>query len=170
MSRAGLIYAAVLVVLFASHFSQATFCKSNGASAKRPLDYRFPPDVVAFARTTRGVLDGRNLLAPEEVAAVVPLVNPSVRVEMGRAWSSFALFRDANRNEEGLRRIKAQFLVTNAPSTPQSREALLESVRGGVDAIVVTTLSLARIAPLLDSSGYRWKAAYADGKEAYRGS
>ncbi|MCP5055429.1 MAG: hypothetical protein GY937_01760 [bacterium] len=129
---------------------------------KQPMEYRFPPAELDFAREIADELDGRHVLAPESIIHVLPLLVPDLRLETARAFQTQFAFDIAGRKEEGLRRMTAQHFVTGCRPAPVSAAALQGSVAGGVDAVVLAGCRpKAQLAmkQLLTSYGGDWRVA-----------
>lgn len=172
---------AVLVLLFQQHFERTTYAKDNRTTLKSPFEYRFEKKVLQFSRSVSVLLDGRSLLAPDEVTVVLPLVIPSARLEIMRWWVTVSYFHDVGDTAEGIRRMKAQQVVVGKSNvhepmfdartintfwpdtenlTPE--EAFMISARNTIDAIVVRNGRAPIVMELLESSEDRWEQAYQD--------
>jgi hypothetical protein len=150
----------VLAVLFIRHFSMATFSTSNFAFLKSPLAWRSDPVVLRFASQAVPFLKDRNLLAPQEVAAVLPLLEPSIRLETQRAWVTEVLFTEVLRKpDEAARRLNAQALVAGQKSSPAALAAFETSIRSGVDAVVAANAAVPAVEPVLARADGGWRRA-----------
>jgi len=115
---------------------------------KSPSDYRFPPREYEFCAPLAGELDGRNLLAPESIVHVLPLLDPSIHLETARALQTRFAFASAGMPEEGRRRVAAQRLVTDCRRSRAGVAALVRSLEHGVDAVVLGRCDAGRRARL----------------------
>lgn len=161
---ARLVGVSLLVILFAGHFRRATFYPSNGVTLKAPLEYRFNGDVLSFCKAAAPLVGNRQLLAPREIVAVLPLLNPSVRLETHRPWVTRSFFREINRKKEGNRRVRAQAFVTGRRNKPRDEDAFETSIRNGVDAVVVGKRCEEIVQATLARSSARWLKAYSNEK------
>jgi len=152
----------ILVPLFSAHFRQATFSGSNLASFKFPSEYKIDSDAREFARLCIPQLRGANLLAPEEVAIALPLIDPSIVVEVQRPWVTTAAFRDAGDLKEGRRRGNAQRVVQARLNSEHCEDAFRTSISTGVDAVVVRNVALPLVRRLLGETPGAWRAACSD--------
>ncbi|MFH1038824.1 MAG: hypothetical protein V1789_09195 [PVC group bacterium] len=110
------------------------------------------PAALAFL-----LLDGnRHLLAPEEVAWVLCLMNPTVRLEVSRPLITRHIFRNAGLAREGDRRAAAQRVVQSGEREPGDLMAFRQSIENGVDAIVLEKRRLPIISGLLDPIEGGW--------------
>jgi hypothetical protein len=120
--------------------------------------YKLPRDEELLARkVARHLGEGALVLAPQEPAWVMALLNPSLRFVSIRIPETLHVFRNVNRAEEGVRRVDAQGLVTDGQATPGRLEAIGQILRRGLDAIVVTPRALPTLTGVLDKEGRRWR-------------
>jgi len=161
--RAGYILLAVLVLCGALAYKRPTFSKLDYVFYKAPLDYKFDQPVLAFCRAASGIIRGRNLLAPEEVAVVSPLLDGSLRLEAARELYTVELFSRAGMGEEGLRRRRAQDFVESGGTGPDNAAAFDTSIRGGVDAVVARSGVAPMVQDELGRLPGQWSPAYNDG-------
>jgi len=118
--------------------------------------------VREFARLCIPQLRGANLLAPEEVAIALPLIDPSIVVEVQRPWVTTAAFRDAGDLKEGRRRGNAQRVVQARLNSEHCEDAFRTSISTGVDAVVVRNVALPLVRRLLGETPGAWRAACSD--------
>jgi hypothetical protein len=123
---------------------------------KRPMAYRFPPREFAFSSSVAGALDGRNLLAPEAIINVLPLLNTTIRLESARTFQTRFTFTSAGLAHEGQQRLMAQRLVADCRDSADRVWALEAAVGRGVDAVVIgpcRPARRARVKSLFDALG-----------------
>ena len=99
------------------------------------------------------------MLAAEDPAWVMSLLDPSLRFSSIRAVETVHVFKNGKRTEEGIQRVQAQKLVTDGERAPERLEALRQVLRRGVDAVVVTAQAYPSITGLLEDEGRRWRVA-----------
>jgi|GEM_PF-6242758 len=121
-------------------------------------DYKFSRPSIAFARKAVPLLAGRHLLAPTSMV-ILPLLEPSIRLEAGRPFQTLHAFRNAQREAEGKRRVRAQELVEDAPVTRLRARALARSLKNGVDAVVMLRTARERVEPRLAAGHRHWQIA-----------
>lgn len=129
-----------------------------GVRLKAPTEYRFPPDEYAFSQSILARIENRHILAPEAIISVLPLLKPDVTLEAARSAQTVRNFATIGKLEEGQRRVAAQELVTTCVLTSTAQAAFLQSVRNGVDAVIVRhcgEMALPSVIALLQSQG-RW--------------
>jgi hypothetical protein len=120
--------------------------------------YKLPRHESIFAhKSARHLEAGAVVLAPEEPAWVMSLMNPSLRFVSLRVSETIHVFRIANRAEEGARRVEAQGLVTDGLTTPARLEALRQVLRRGLDAIVTTPMAWPTLARILGNEAHPWR-------------
>lgn len=153
---------ALLAVGFASrHSVLAPSQELPPVWLKRPWELRFVPQDLAFSRAVRERVRGRHLLAPTEIVVPLALLVPSATFESARSFQTARRFTLRGQPEEGRRRVAAQQAISECTRTPAAEAALVQSVRGGVDRIIVRdcgAASLDRLMELLLPTG-RWDIA-----------
>ena len=87
------------------------------------------------------------------------LMDPSLRFVSIRIGDTLHIFRNANRAEDGARRVEAQRLVSGYEATPERRHALEEFLRRGLDAIVVPSHAFPTLAGVLNEDHRNWTIA-----------
>jgi hypothetical protein len=118
-------------------------------------DLKLPTAEQRLARVARPHLEGRRLLADEDVVVTLGLMVPSVRVEVARPAETLHLMLNSGRAEEGRRRVLAQQALGKDPS-PQALEALRYSLDHTVDRVVLRRQRYERIAQVFTQSARRW--------------
>lgn len=96
---------------------------------------RLPPSHLRFAAKNLEALRGRRVLGSTVIFPTLALLDPTLRFETGR-WANHSL-SNAGDPAEGDRRDLAGSVVTRCLGGPARRAAFLESVRLGVDALIV---------------------------------
>ena len=100
------------------------------------------------------------VLAPEDPAWVMGLLDSSLRFPSIRAIETIHVFKNGNRMEEGIQAgVQAQRLLTDGEPVPERVEALREVLRRGVDAVVATVQAYPVVVGLLEAEGRRWRVA-----------
>ena len=122
---------------------------------------RMPPVQLRFADEHIDRLRGRHILASSDAFPILALLDASLRFEDGR-WARHT-FANAGDPAGGLRRELAGSVVTRCVADGARREAFLQSLRRGVDALVVgpcfrTERGRAAILGLLRADGGPWSA------------
>src|SRR5690606_34042876 len=115
---------AMIAALVALAFVGASYEKDAFFEGKSPLAPRIDDDAVAFGRDVREPLRGRSVLTDRHLSRVIGLIEPSVRLEVTRSEETLHLFRAVGREDEALRRIKAQALLNEGVRTPERDAAL----------------------------------------------
>ncbi|MHC4711739.1 MAG: DUF6077 domain-containing protein [Planctomycetota bacterium] len=156
---ARLVAACLIVVVFAGHYRQATFYRSNAVTMKNPAEYRFDADALEFSKLAAPLLDGRNLLAPVAIVNAIPLLNPSVRLETHRPWITRTLLMEMRKGQEARRRMRAQVFVTRPSGRPFDRKSFGESISRGVDSVVARGDRDEAVEAVLVSSEDTWRPA-----------
>ena len=120
--------------------------------------YKLPLNETILARKS-ALISGvaQIVLAPEEPAWVMSLMNPSLRFVSIRIPEALHVFRNANRALEGEQRVAAQGLVTDGEATPERLQALREVLRRRLDAIVLTPQAFRVLAGVLESEKRPWR-------------
>lgn len=109
------------------------------------------------------MLKNRNLLAPQNVAVIAGLLEPTIRLEAASRLLTAHLFNAAGNGDEGFRRNAAQACLERGDF--ESLYGLFPRVlRNDVDAIVVgkgqkTDVCVEEILKTLDN---RWRRAFED--------
>ena len=120
--------------------------------------YKLPQNEAILARkSARHLGHGAIVLAPEESAWVMSLMNPSLRFVSIRIPEALHVFRNANRAQEGAQRVAVQGLVTDGQATPERMEALREVLRRRLDAIVLTSQAFPALARVLEKEKRPWR-------------
>jgi hypothetical protein len=127
---------------------------------KQVSDYKLPENEMILARKSAQHLgSGFVVLAAEDPAWVMSLLDPSLRFPSIRARETIHVFRNGNRTKEGIQRVEAQQLITDGQLAPERLESLRNVLRRGVDAMVVTAQAYPLIEGLLATEGWRWRVA-----------
>ena len=127
---------------------------------KRVWAYKLPKNELILARKSAQHLGSRAVvLAAEDPAWVMSLLDPSLRFSSIRALETVHVFKNGKRTEEGIQRVQAQRLVTDGERAPERLEALRQVLRRGVDAMVVTAQAYPSITGLLEDENRRWRVA-----------
>jgi hypothetical protein len=127
---------------------------------RTPWTYQFGSQELAFSRSVSGQLQGKSVLAPQDVVIVMGLLDPSITFESTRRAQTLHAFRNVGQVDEGVRRSDAQELVYKCVRSPERDEALLRSCQGSVDAVVVRECQaehLAALVELLASAPGQWE-------------
>ena len=120
--------------------------------------YKLPPNETILARKTAPHLQpGAVVLAPEEPAWVMSLINPALRFVSVRSPEAVHVFRNVNRDHDGAERVAVQGLVSDGQATPQRLEALRDVLQHRLDAIVVTSQAFPTLAPILYQEERPWR-------------
>ncbi len=98
-------------------------------------DYKFAPRPLKFARMALPHLAGRHLLAPPSLS-ILSMLDPTIKLEVGRDFQTLHAFRNLDREIDGKRRVRAQEVVNGEPVTDLRGRALAFSLRNGVDAVI----------------------------------
>jgi hypothetical protein len=144
-------------------FTRLTSSDDGSIDTRVPLGslsgLRLPQPQIRFASENLKHLSGRTVLGSIVIFPTLALLDPTLQFETGR-WvnHSFSNFGDP---AEGDRRDMAGSVVSQCRSGPSRRAAFLESVRLGVDAIVVgpcfdRSVGRAVIFGLLEDTGAAW--------------
>lgn len=125
------------VAILQAHFTARTSWVETGnyVHYKLPWEYRFPLAESTFVQSISEHLENRNVLAPDSIAVVLALASPTTKFEAIRG--TLHHFANANRVEEGQRRLLAQEFITTCERTPEREAALLTSLKLGVDTIIL---------------------------------
>jgi hypothetical protein len=106
-------------------------------SPRWTLIEKLPPDANHFHQQFADQMAGRNILAPEELSAFLPIRLPTARFEVTRCVETRHLLANAGRPEEAIRRAAAQAATTALDRTPEMVAALRAAVEGHrVDTII----------------------------------
>lgn len=103
---------------------------------KAPWQTRLPSGTARFARLAAPELAGRDVLAGQGMAWMLALLEPTARFEAVRALDTLHLFRNAGREAEGARRVRAAHWAGRCRALPAGAAAARESMARGVSALV----------------------------------
>jgi hypothetical protein len=163
--RVGVVRAAVAaaaaLAMFAA-YRAPVLSETAGTTFKAAGEYKFRAAELQFARRVATRVAARNVLASENMVAVLALLDPSARLEAGRSQETLHLFRNAGMAAEGERRVAAQRLVTTGVRSPDGDAALLRSLHGGVDAIILEPAAVPAVLELLGRGSARWQEVERD--------
>jgi hypothetical protein len=149
----------VLLAAWSAH-RRSVLSPENRTTFKAPGEYRFFPRELAFARAVAPRLHGKRVLASEEVVVVLALLDASIRFEAARPGETLHAFLNAGLREEGERRVAAQNLVAAGWRRPGSEAALLRSLEGSIDALIVGREFLP--ADVMAAASSAWEEAQRD--------
>lgn len=122
-------------------------------------DYKFAPRPLRFARKALPHLAGRHLLAPPSLS-ILAMLDPTIKLEVGRDFQTLHAFRNLDREIDGRRRVRAQEVVNGEPLTELRGRALAFSLRNGVDAVIVLrSTRQKKIEHRLDAHPSDWRIA-----------
>ena len=151
-----------LLVLLSTLFAvQHTVLSPQQILYKQPLDYKFDRTLLSFTQGVRERVEGRNVLATKEITTVLPLLSPTVRLEAARTGPAY-YFGEAGRPEEGERRTLALLYVMGGTDTSEAEAAFLESIRRGVDAVILSNKMTPAITASLARHNVNSDTAYQD--------
>lgn len=130
-------------------------------SFKPPFAYKFDQKVLNSAKKINSILNNNlNLLIPDEMVAVLPLLNHNIRLEAGRSNSVQHYFLEYGDSIEGLRRQQAKgFIETTEPTYA---DAFHTSINSGVNGIISKKENLPKIVRELAKKHEGWEIAYID--------
>lgn len=146
----------VLLLLFILAFKAPAAQLNN---LKYPSDYNFSRRVTRFCLLAKDLLNNRQVLASPEIAEVLPLFNPTLRMESHRPNSTIHILRNAGLLSEGERRSKAQAVVGSGYKSDESIHAFQESIEKGIDAIVTQEQYLPLVLQELGTQKKNWSVA-----------
>ncbi|MAE93133.1 MAG: hypothetical protein CL910_00590 [Deltaproteobacteria bacterium] len=126
-----------------------------------PSGLRLPPGQLRFANACIDLLAGRSVMASRAIFPTLALLDPTLQFETAR-WTVHS-FANAGIPEEGERRKRASWVVSSCLAGKARGTAFLESLRQGVDALVVgpsfrTRRGEKTVRALLDRGGGSWSA------------
>jgi hypothetical protein len=128
-------------------------CELKGLSS-----YKLPRNEATFTRrSARHLAPGAIVLAPEDPAWVMGLMNPSLRFVSIRIHEALHVFRSANRAQEAALRVAAQGLVTDGQATPDRMDALRDVLGRRLDAIVLTSQAAPAVIRVLEKLESPWQ-------------
>jgi alkylhydroperoxidase family enzyme len=150
--------------LFTVQSQRFTFSAANGATFKRPGDYRFSGPVREFDRLTASYLDHRTVLAPREIALAAAVTQLSCRfVVTFDSYTNWS-FAVENRLPEAKQRALAQTVVGAGNMSPGALAAFRAALAQGVDAVITAPpANIPKVESLLAESGSRWECRVAAG-------
>jgi hypothetical protein len=119
-------------------------------------DYKFAPRPLHFARKALPLLADRHLLAPPSMA-ILSMMDPTIKLEVGRDFQTLHAFRNIDREIEGKRRVRAQEAVNDQPFTKLRGRGFARSLRNGVDAVIILRSARGKIEPRLDRDPSDWR-------------
>ena len=138
--RLGFATIIIIATIHAYQFSILTPDESKASiKFKVPWELKFPTAELTFVRPILKHLSNRNLLAPENMVVVAGLLDPTIRFEATRGADTLHIFRNAGKDDEGLRRIAAQRFVSTCAdlNTSDDKAPFLQSVEMGVNAVIL---------------------------------
>ncbi|MGH9823762.1 MAG: DUF6077 domain-containing protein, partial [Blastocatellia bacterium] len=129
---------------------------------KSPFEYNMPARELAFSRAIGSRLQDKAVLSPEPLNCVLGLINPSIKFEDTRWDCTIIAFDNLQNPNEGNRRLIATAMVQTCKRSPSGDAAVLQSIKNGIDAIIVDDCNPASdsaLDGLLDSAPGNWRIA-----------
>ncbi len=157
------IIGCIMILAFTISTVEKTTLSPTEVSIKSPFQYKFDSAVLESAENINNVLDGHfNLLVPDDIVTVLPLINPNVRFEAGRTSSVQHYFIEYGLPEEGIKRQNAKaYIETLEPSLVPD---FIKSISSGVNAVVVKNANIAPVARNLGMTEGAWSIALIDNR------
>ncbi len=125
------------------------FNQIHSGAVRKPWSYSFDSEVDSFSRRIAAEVDGRLLLAREDVVVVLGLENPQSRFYSTRFLDTRHIFANADRKKEGVDRSLAQSFVEGKVS-PEAQAAFELALENKVDAIATKREMLPLIQTILE--------------------
>lgn len=153
-----IIFLLVIISVLTAH--QWTTFSPNKAKYKYPLEYKFDSEKeLRFCQSVKHLISNKNLLAPVQIVSILPLLNPTVRLEVSRSGSIY-YFNEIGNPAEGTRRWNAYMFIAAKESSPICEGDFISSIRKGVNSIIIENKIVTKIITTLSAKSINYKIAY----------
>ncbi|MDD4957082.1 MAG: DUF6077 domain-containing protein [Candidatus Omnitrophica bacterium] len=146
---------AILLITLIFVFS---FDKSAISGFKAPWEYQLTKREAAFSEEAGDLVRGRYILAPWDIVSVQGLLNTDSRYETHWMGGTRLVFLNSGDLAEGYRRYLAQEFITSDAPAPLMAAAFAQSIRNGVDCVIMDESRLGRVANVIDIRNGEWSA------------
>lgn len=120
--------------------------------AGSPVEPKWFPRELTAARAARGQLQSQRLLAPERVACILALLDPSLKFDSIRSLETRHFYRNAARGAEGEACASAEEFLQGKASDASGLKARLAT---GLRQVIVEDARLGPVTQAIRDGGYR---------------